>query len=184
MKKSEINQPPCYFDRYIECCDDIDIGEMFARSITELDALDLSAYEAIGDLVYAPGKWTIRDVYQHLTDVEHILAYRALRIARNDRTQLSGFEEHVLAANVSTRERSLRRIVDELRVARTATMMMFESFSDEALMRSMTFGENRMSALAFGFTICGHQRYHERINAERYLPLAAANFATGQKSNG
>lgn len=183
MKKSDINQPKCYYDRYIEFCDDIAIGEMFARSINEIDALDVAAYESIGDAVYAPGKWTIRDIFQHLIDVEHILAYRALRIARNDRTRLPGFEEDLLAANVSTSGRSLTRIIAELRTARTATMMMFETFTDEALQRSLKFGGSEMSALAFGFTICGHQRYHEWIIRERYLPLANSGEVVNSTAN-
>lgn len=171
MKKSDINKPPCYFDKYINCVDDIELFEAFQQSHIELNSLDLAKFNQIGDQVYAAGKWTIKDIFQHLIDTEHILAYRALRIGRNDITNLSGFDEAVLAANVSTKDRTLESIIAELKHRRTSTRLLFESFTDEALQTIGIASEMQMSALAFGFTILGHQKYHLRIIKEKYLPL-------------
>src|SRR5690349_5440573 len=107
MKKSDINQPPCYFDKYINCVEDIEISEAFKQSQAELDRLELSKFNRIGDSVYAEGKWTIKDIFQHLIDAEHILSYRALRIGRNDKSLYTGFDEAVLAANVRTENRNV-----------------------------------------------------------------------------
>lgn len=171
MKKSDINQPPCYFDKYIKCAEDVAILQAFADSITELETLDLARFNAIGDKVYAKGKWTIKDIFQHLVDTEHILAYRALRIGRNDKTNLTGFDEALLAANVDTKQRSLEKIIAEMKLIRQTTALMFESFSKEALQRTTIVSGNQMSALAYGFTIIGHQKYHLKIVSDRYLPL-------------
>lgn len=170
MKKSDIDQPPCYFDKYIAQIEDVALSQAFADSIDELETLDFDCLNKIGDGVYAPGKWTIKDIFQHLIDAEHILSYRSLRIGRNDKTALSGFDEALLAANVGTKNRSLESIVGELKILRKATALLFESFDDEALRRFGTVGENRMSALAYGFTIAGHQKYHLKIIEEKYLP--------------
>ena len=43
------------------------------------------------DYRYAEGKWTIKDIIQHIIDTERIFAYRALRISRNDKTPLPGY---------------------------------------------------------------------------------------------
>ena len=169
MKKSRINQSPCYFDKYLNCVADSELAEAFTQSQAELANLDLAKFNAVGERVYAAGKWTIKDIFQHLIDAERILAYRALRIGRNDKTQLSGFDEALLAAHVNTGKRSLASLVDELKIARSSTALLFASFDDEALQRFAIISGNQMSALAYGFTIIGHQKYHLKIIEERYL---------------
>ena len=171
MKKSDINQPPCYFDKYMNCVGDLELSEAFKQSQTELETLDLARLNKVGDAVYAEGKWTLKDIFQHLIDAEHILSYRALRIGRNDKSLYTGFDQNLLAANVSTRNRSLESLVEELTVLRQATTYMFGTFTDEALQRFTVVDGKQMSALAFGFTILGHQNYHLTMIQERYLPL-------------
>lgn len=171
MKKSDINQPPCYFDKYINYVDDIELFEAFDQAKWELALLKIEQFNEVGDAVYAVGKWTIKDIFQHLIDTEHILAYRALRIGRFDKTKLSGFDEQVLANNVSTKNRTLESLVNELKLRREVTKLLFGSFTDEALQIIGTASEMQMSALAFSFTILGHQKYHLKIIEEKYLPL-------------
>ena len=173
MKKSDINQPPCYFDRYINYVADVDIVDAFKQSLSEIDGLDIAELDQIGDATYAEDKWTIKDILQHLIDVEHILAYRALRIARKDKTPLPGFDEAELAMNAHPERRSLSELIAELKVVRQATSLLFASLDDEALQESAVISGNQMSALAFGFTIVGHQKHHLRIIEEKYLPLVA-----------
>jgi hypothetical protein len=171
MKKSDINQPPCYFDVYINCLDDIEISAAFNQSINELEKVNLAKFKQIGDTVYAERKWTIKDILQHLIDAERVLAYRALRIGRNDKTILNGFDEALFAANAIVANRSLESIIDELKIVRQSTALLFESFDDEAMLRNVTVSGNQMSALAYGFAILGHQTYHLKIIEEKYFPL-------------
>lgn len=173
MKKSDINQPPCYFDKYIDYCDDVEMLQAFDDSIKELETFDLTTFNAISDKVYAEGKWTIKEIFQHLIDCEHILAYRALRIGRNDKTKLQGFDEQVLAENVSVQNRTLESLIEEMILRRKVTKLMFESFSDEYLQMIGYTSDVQMSVLAIGFTIVGHQKYHLKIIEERYFPMIA-----------
>jgi hypothetical protein len=172
MKKSDIHQPPCYFDKYINQVEDLELTQAFQESKIELEELKVENLDRIGNAVYAAGKWTIKDIFQHLIDVEYILTYRALRLARNDKTQLSGFDEAVLAANVNTINRNLESLIAELKSIRNATTLLFGSFDDTALQHSGIISNNQMSALAFGFTIVGHQKHHLKFIEEKYLPLA------------
>ncbi|HXD29517.1 MAG TPA: DinB family protein [Pyrinomonadaceae bacterium] len=171
MWKSDIDQPPCYFDRYIDRVDDVEILDALNQSVTELENLPLEKLKQLEDVTYADHKWTIKEIFQHLIDAEHVLSYRALRIGRNDKTELPGFDQDLFAANVSTKGRSLERIVNELKLLRRVTGGLFESFDDEAELRSLVINGNQMSALAYGFAIVGHQKHHLRIIEEKYLPL-------------
>jgi hypothetical protein len=171
MKKSDINQPPCYFDKYIDLVDDIEISAAFKQSIDELDNLDLAKYNQIGDKVYAEGKWTIKDILQYLIDAERVLAYRSLCIGRNDPTELPSFDEEIFAATVNTKNKTFEEIINELKIVRASTELLFESFDDTAMHRSMTIYGNQMSVLAYGFAILSHQIHHLKIIEERYFPI-------------
>lgn len=162
----------------MNCVADIELAEAFLQSQIELENLDFEKFNRIGDSVYAEGKWTIKDIFQHLIDAERILSYRCLRVGRNDKTELSGFDQDLLAANVSTKGCSVETLVDELQLVREATHRLFESFDDEALQRFSIVSGNQMSVLAYGFTILGHQTYHLTIIAEKYLPLLSSHVAT------
>ena len=91
MKRSEVNPMPQFFDRYIKLVEDIDIVEALEKYNSIETLLDKEHLEKLGSKVYAPGKWTVKQVIQHITDNERVQAYRALRIARNDKTVLTGY---------------------------------------------------------------------------------------------
>ena len=115
------------------------------------------------DYRYAEGKWTIKDILQHLIDTERIFAYRALRFARNDKTELPGFEENDYVDQANANQRSIQYLLSELAVVRQATVSLFKSFSNEELLRKGIASNNPMSVRALGFTIIGHQNHHQRV---------------------
>lgn len=121
------------------------------------------------DYRYAEGKWTIKDILQHLIDAERVFAYRALRFARNDKTELPGFEEddYVLEANAN--KRSIQDLLTELLIVRQSTLALFKTFSNEQLLRIGIASNNPMSVRALGFVIIGHQNHHQKVFEERYL---------------
>lgn len=171
MKKSAIPHRPTYFDTYMDQVPDVELSEAFQQSMATLDALDLAKLHAIGDHVYAPGKWTIRDIFQHITDCERVFAYRALRFARNDKTALPGFDENLFAEMAGANQRSLEEILAELRHVRESSMYLFHSFEQAALPRTGLMFNSELPVLAIAFTIIGHQNHHLRIMEERYFPL-------------
>jgi uncharacterized damage-inducible protein DinB len=121
------------------------------------------------DYRYAEGKWTIKDIIQHLIDAERIFAYRALRFARNDNTDLPGFEENDYVDEANANARSIMELLTEMSSVRHATVLLFKTFSEEQLLRIGTANNNTMSVRALGFVIIGHQNHHQRIFEERYL---------------
>ena len=121
------------------------------------------------DYRYAEGKWTIKDIIQHLIDSERIFAYRALRFARNDKTELPGFEENDYVDEAKANKRSIQQLLTELALVRQATLSLFQSFSEEELLRIGVASHNPISVRALGFVIIGHQNHHQRVFEERYL---------------
>jgi uncharacterized damage-inducible protein DinB len=118
---------------------------------------------------YAEGKWTIKDILQHLIDCERIFAYRALRFARNDKTDLPGFDEDIFANAANGSSRSIQSLLTELGVVRQASISLFKSFAEEDLLKTGTANKNLMSVRALGFVMIGHQNHHQKIFVERYL---------------
>ena len=121
------------------------------------------------DYRYAEGKWTIKDILQHLVDAERVFAYRALCFARNDKTELPGFEEDDYVIEANANKRSIQDLLTELLIVRQSSLALFKSFNDEQLMRIGTASNNPMSVRALGFIIIGHQNHHQRVFEERYL---------------
>lgn len=171
MKKSAVPRQPSYFDRYVDLTDDIELAEAFRQSIAEADALDRDTLRALGDRAYAPGKWAIRDILQHIIDSERVFAYRALRFARNDKTALPGFDEALFAAHAGAARRSLEDMLAEMRLVRQSSVALFDSFDEKALRRTGVMFNAELPVLAIGFTIVGHQKHHFRVMEERYFPL-------------
>jgi uncharacterized damage-inducible protein DinB len=118
---------------------------------------------------YAEGKWTMKELIQHIIDTERIFSYRALCFARNDSTSLPGFDQDVFVENDTANDRSYYDLLDEMAVLRKSSVQLYKSFSDEALLRIGVASENKMSVRALGYLFSGHQIHHLNIVKERYL---------------
>lgn len=118
---------------------------------------------------HAPGKWTIKEIIQHVSDDERIYAYRALRFARGDRTELPGFDPDAYTPETRANLRSLEELLDEFAAVRAGTLTLFAGLGDEALLRSGVAAGNIMSVRAIAYHIAGHERWHMKVIRERYL---------------
>lgn len=118
---------------------------------------------------YAEGKWTIKEVLVHIIDDERIYCYRALRFARNDTTELPGFEQDDYARYSGANARGVKNILKELTAVRNATITFFEGLGEEALTRSGVANKNLVSVRALAYHIAGHELHHMKIIKERYL---------------
>ena len=137
-----------------------------------LDILSLSEKITKADkekFNYLSDKWTCQELILHLTDAERIFSYRALCIARNDKTHFPGFEEDNYVKNAYGNDRSFDSIISEFVAVRNATISLFESFNEQQLLQIGTASNNPISVRAIGFIILGHQKHHFKILEERYL---------------
>ena len=118
---------------------------------------------------YAEGKWTIKEILVHIIDDERIYAYRALRFARNDKTELPGFEQDDYALHSGANERDIKGILEELATVRDSTISLFNGLESSALTRVGVASGNVMSVRAAAYHIAGHELRHIKIIKERYL---------------
>lgn len=109
---------------------------------------------------HEPGEWTIKEVLQHIADDERIYAYRALRFARNDLTELPSFDQDVVAANSEANARSLASLLDEYVTVRRSTLSLFDGLPESALTRVGVANGSPMSVRAAALHIAGHELHH------------------------
>jgi hypothetical protein len=108
MKKSDINPMPPNFAKYIDLVADVELEQAFHDSDRQLNELDKELLKNVGDRTYEPGKWTVKDILQHLADSDRIMSYQALMLARKDESVLSGFDQELHVKNAN----AVRRAVD------------------------------------------------------------------------
>lgn len=166
-----------YYSKYVDRVPDGDLLQTLRDQLDETLALVRGLDESQGGHAYAPGKWTIRGVLQHVIDAERIFAYRALRIARGDQTPLESFDENAYAQTAGADARTLADLAEELEHVRRANLSLFTSLSDEALARRGTASGGVVSVRALAWIIAGHERHHVALLRERYLAGAAAATA-------
>jgi hypothetical protein len=171
MRRSDINPMPQFFDRYINLVDDIDIFEAFEKYAPAKVYDDISKLAAINDKIYAPGKWTVKDILQHVIDNERIMAYRALRFSRNDDTVLAGYEEELFAANTVASQRTVADLMEEFELVRKSTILLFKNMDDAMILRSGVAYKSQISALALGYVVIGHAVHHMNVIRDRYYSL-------------
>jgi uncharacterized damage-inducible protein DinB len=118
---------------------------------------------------YAKDKWTIKEILVHIIDDERIYAYRALRFARNDKTELPGFEQDDYALNSGANDRSVQNILEEYEAVRNATIALFNGLPEDSFMRSGVANKNKATVRALAYHIAGHELHHINIIKEKYL---------------
>jgi len=118
---------------------------------------------------YAEGKWTLKELLEHIIDAERIFTTRALRFARKDKTDLPGFEENIYVANANSNKRDFNELVEEFSAVRKSTLLMFANFSEDVLLHIGTIDGNEITVRAIGYVNSGHLLHHINIIKERYF---------------
>lgn len=164
-----------YFGKYVVNAPDGDILEQLEQQRVDTNQFIKSIDEAAGGYRYAEGKWSVKEVIGHLIDGERVFAYRAMRIARGDRTPMVGFEQDDYVSQTDFGRRTLEDLAEELSINRLASILMFRSFTDEEIARSGTASGSPFTARVIPFLLVGHQQHHIDVIRERYLAAFSAN---------
>ncbi|MDO9039732.1 MAG: DinB family protein [Lutibacter sp.] len=169
LSQLDENEYNPHYKHYILELGNVDLFEILMISSDELleTVKDLSEEKMV--FRYDEGKWSIKELLQHIIDTERIMSYRALRFSRNDATELQGFDENWYVDNSNGNDRNTIDLVEEFTCTRRASISLFKSFTDEMMLLSGTANGSDMSVRALGFIIAGHQMHHLKMIKERYL---------------
>lgn len=147
-----------------------DVLALLQKQQEEVATLFGGLSETQGGFRYAPGKWSLKDLLQHLCDAERIFAYRCLRIGRGDTTPMPGFEEDAYAAAAQADARTMADLLADWRAVRAASLSLFRSLPDGAWGNQGTTNGRAITARCVPYIALGHGAHHLTVIRERYLP--------------
>jgi hypothetical protein len=118
-----------------------------------------------------PEEWSIKEIVSHLIDTERVFSYRLLRVSRNDKTPLPGFEQGDFVREAGADELAFDDLLNEFEYLRRANMLAIKNISEEAAARVGSASGAAVSARALIFMLVGHVEHHMASLHEKYLPF-------------
>lgn len=160
---------PSFFEGYLRLVEADTVSEAIDKYSVSIPAFFKSIPVDKVSYRYVQGKWNVKEMLQHIIDTERIFAYRALRIARHDKTPLPGFDEKSYAAATNADERSWESLLYEFEVVRKSNDLLLQSFTKEQLEQSGTTNGETNTVKAISFIVFGHILHHINVLKVRYL---------------
>lgn len=162
---------PAYFNNYIKLVNGDNIVSIIETQTPKSIKFYQSLTEEQSTYRYADGKWTIKGILQHVIDAERIFTYRALAIARGEKSPLASFDEGLYARNSRANDRSWKSLVEEFTAMRASTIAFIKSVSEKDYDTFGQVNEYKIAVLAMLFVIAGHELHHIQIIRERYFDV-------------
>lgn len=169
MTRPATTETAPYYFRYIDLVPEGDIVPILEKQMVETGSFLSAISEERSMHSYAPGKWTIRQLLNHVSDSERVFLYRALWFARGFPDPLPGFDQDIGVAGGEANNVSWADHVDEFRAVRLATLAFFKNLPESAWARTGVASDNPFTVRALGFIIAGHTAHHLGVIRERYL---------------
>ncbi len=158
-----------YYFTYIDQVRDGDILHALERQTEETGAFLRGISEEKSLHRYAPGKWSIRESWNHVNDAERVFVSRAMWFACGFETPLPSFEQEIAVRSAHADSIPWERHVDEFKHIRAATLAFFHNMPADAWQRRGTASANPFTVRALAYVVAGHVTHHVNILKERYL---------------
>jgi hypothetical protein len=169
MNKPKPEEYVPFYATYISKVGNGDIIKILEEQMNSTYELAISISADKAAYAYAPGKWTIKEVWGHMADTERVMAYRALRFARNDSSDLQGFDQDDYMAYSRFNERTLDDLAEEFKTLRQANLYLLKNLNSDEKKRGGLANGNHVTVNALLYIIAGHEHHHIGILKERYL---------------
>jgi hypothetical protein len=169
MTQPQPNEAADYYFSYINLAPGDDVVSFLNEQLKQIMPLLESISEEQSLHSYAPGKWTIRQLLNHLNDGERLFLGRALWFARGFKEPLPGFDQDIAVEGAKANEVPWAQLVEEYRTVRLATLSFFLNLPAEAWSRTGVANDNSFTVNALAYIIAGHVAHHMNVLKERYL---------------
>lgn len=169
MPRPDLSKIPNWYHGYVNLVKGNDLMNAMKEQTSSFNRFLAKIPKEKINYRYAKGKWTIKELLQHIIDAERIFAYRALCLARKESKPLPGFEENDYADNSKAGKRDWKEMIEEFKAVRKSSEILFGSFDKAQLSSSGIVNNNPVQVLAIGFILVGHITHHVNIMNERYL---------------
>ncbi|GHE63238.1 MULTISPECIES: DinB family protein [Roseivirga] len=169
IRKPQVGEYNEFYATYISKIEGDNMMKLLREQLTGFSSFLSAISEETSEYAYAPGKWSIKGVLAHINDVERIFAYRALCIARGEKTPLPGMDENEYQAASPYKIRTFSSLTDEFVAIRTATLYLFEDMPESDTLKVGTASGHPVSVRALAAMIYGHCEHHRGIIQNRYL---------------
>ena len=169
MNRPERSETGDYYYTYIDQVPDEPILNVLRSQELHFMPFLLKIPEEKGNHRYEEGKWSIKEVIQHINDTERIFCFRGLALSRNEKNPIPGFEQDDYVAAVDLSNRSIQSLAAEFLSIRKASLSFYKSLDDEMSVRSGTASGFPMSVRSTAYIIAGHLAHHQDVLLDRYM---------------
>ena len=169
MSQPQANEAAAYYFRYIDLAPTDDIVSFLDDQFEETMPFLAGISEERSTHRYAPDKWSIRELLNHVNDGERIFLGRALWFARGFTDPLPSFDQEIAVAGANANQTAWADLVEEFKTVRLGTLSFFRNLPPEAWSRSGIASDNPMTVNAIAYIIGGHVAHHVNVLKERYL---------------
>lgn len=158
-----------YYFKYIDQVAGDDVAAVIEEQLPEHMNLFSTISEEKSLYRYAPGKWSIRELLNHVNDTERAFAFRALWFARGFQSPLGSYDQEIAAAGAEADRIPWSAHVEEFRRVRLSTISLFKNMPPAGWARSGVASDHHVTVRALAFIIAGHLAHHARVLNENYL---------------
>ncbi len=169
MTRPQSNEAASYYFKYIDLMTTDDIVPAIESQMDETLRFLEGISEEKSLSTYAPGKWTIREVLNHVNDGERLFLGRAFWFARGFQDALPSFEQDLAVQFAQGNQTPWAQLVDEFRTVRLSTISFFRNMPAEAWTRTGVASDSPVSVNALAYIIAGHVAHHTNVLKEKYL---------------
>src|SRR5688500_2416653 len=157
-----------FYANYVSLVPEDDVLSAIETTSSETQKLMASIDETHGGYRYAEGKWSVKEVFGHLTDAERVFGYRALCIARGDQSSLPGYDEQEYMRHANFDDWKIGDLSELYALNRRANIVFFRNLPEEAWNRRGIANNSPVTVRALAYIIAGHERHHLKVLRERY----------------
>ena len=168
MTRPQTTEAADYYFKYIDLITSDEIVPAIESQMDETLAFLNSISEEQSLQSYAPGKWTIRELLNHVNDGERIFLGRALWFARGFQDPLPSFEQDLAVQTSQANQTSWADLVEEFRTVRLGTISFFNNLPAEAWSRTGIASDNSFTVRSVAYIIAGHVAHHAKVLSEKY----------------